>query len=162
MKREYKGRVAGLIAAALIALSPAAGAKEVVKIAFLAPLTGSVSADGIGGRNSAELAVKLHNANPRNKYEFQLVTLDDEGKPSVGGQVATQASADPTIMAVMGSYCSAATIAMVPVFIRFKVPVVVWAAVLPAITYGQKTTNINRVSATLINQNRVAAQFLVK
>ena len=65
-------------------------------------------------------------------------------------------------MAVMGSYCSAATIAMVPVFIRFKVPVVVWAAVLPAITYGQKTTNINRVSATLINQNRVAAQFLVK
>ncbi len=162
MNHESRSRIAGLIAAALIAVAPAASAKEVVKIAFLAPLTGSVSADGIGGRNSAELAVKVHNANPKAKYEFQLVTLDDECKPSVGVQVATKASADPTVMAVMGSYCSAATIAMVPVFIRFQVPDVVWAAVLPAITYGQKSKNINRVSATLINQNRVAAQFLTK
>ena len=162
MKPEYKRRIAGLVAAALMAAAPAAGAKEVVKIAFLAPLTGSVSADGIGGRNSAELAVKIHNADPKSKYEFQLVALDDECKPSVGVQVATKASADPTIMTVIGSWCSAATIAMVPVFIRFQVPVVVWAAVLPQITYGQKTRNINRVSATLINQNRVAAQFMVK
>jgi len=147
---------------ALLAGAPLAGAKETVKIAFLAPLTGSVSADGIGGRNSAELAVKLHNADPKSKYEFQLVVLDDECKPSVGVQVATKASADPSIMAVMGSYCSAATIAMVPVFIRFNVPVVVWAAVLPEITYGQKTRNINRVSTTLINQNRVAAEFMTK
>jgi len=162
MKPEFKSRIAGLAAAALVALAPTASAKEVVKIAFLAPLTGSVSADGIGGRNSAELAVKIHNADPKSKYEFQLVTLDDECKPSTGVQVATKASADPSIMTVIGSYCSAATIAMVPVFIRFQVPVVVWAAVLPAITYGQKTKNINRVSATLINQNRVAAEFMVK
>jgi branched-chain amino acid transport system substrate-binding protein len=162
MKREFRSGIAGLIAAALMAAMPVAQAKEVVKIAFLAPLTGSVSADGIGGRNSAELAVKLHNANPKSKYEFQLVALDDECKPSVAVQVATKASADPSIMAVIGSWCSAATIAMVPVFIRFQVPVVVWAAVLPQITYGQKTKNINRVSATLINQNRVAAEFMVK
>ena len=162
MKHGLKSRLAGLVAAALMAAAPAAGAKEVVKIAFLAPLTGSVAADGIGGRNSAELAVKHHNADPKSKYEFQLVALDDECKPSVGVQVATKASADPSIMTVIGSWCSAATIAMVPVFIRFQVPVVVWAAVLPQITYGQKTKNINRVSATLINQNRVAAEFMVK
>ncbi len=162
MKREFGSGLVGLIAAALIAATPAADAKEVVKIAFLAPLTGSVSADGIGGRNSAELAVKIHNADPKSKYEFQLVALDDECKPSVGVQVATKASADPSISAVVGSWCSAATIAMVPVFIRFQVPVVVWAAVLPQITYGQKTPNINRVSATLINQNRVSAEFMVK
>ena len=162
MKPKFTRRIAGLIAAAVFAAAPAADAKEVVKIAFLAPLTGSVSADGIGGRNSAELAVKLHNADPKSKYEFQLVALDDECKPSVGVQVATKASADPSIMTVIGSWCSAATIAMVPVFIRFNVPVVVWAAVLPQITYGQKTKNINRVSATLINQNRVAAEFMTK
>ena len=151
-----------LLGFAMIVGAPTASAKEVVKIAFLAPLTGSVSADGIGGRNSAELAVKLHNADPKSKYEFQLVTLDDECKPSVGVQVATKASADPSIMTVIGTYCSAATVAMVPVFIRFQVPVVVWAAVAPSITYGQKTHNIHRVSATLINQNRVAAQFMTK
>jgi branched-chain amino acid transport system substrate-binding protein len=162
MKLELRSRIIGVAAAVLMALAPVASAKEVVKIAFLAPLTGSVSADGIGGRNSAELAVKLHNADPKSKYEFQLVALDDECKPSVGVQVATKASADPSIMTVIGSWCSAATIAMGPVFIRFQVPVVVWAAVLPQITYGQKTKNINRVSATLINQNRVAAEFMVK
>ena len=163
MNRKFKQRIGtALVGLAMIAGAPLASAKEVVKIAFLAPLTGSVSADGIGGRNSAELAVKVHNADPKSKYEFQLVTLDDECKPSTGVQVATKASADPSIMTVIGSYCSAATIAMVPVFIRFKVPVVVWAAVLPAITYGQKSDNINRVSATLINQNRVAAQFMTK
>jgi branched-chain amino acid transport system substrate-binding protein len=163
MNRKLKQGIAtALVGLAAMAGAPLAGAKEVVKIAFLAPLTGAVSADGIGGRNSAELAVKLHNADPKSKYQFELVTLDDECKPSVGVQVATKASADPSIMAVMGSYCSAATIAMVPVFIRFNVPVVVWAAVLPEITYGQKTKNINRVSATLINQNRVAAEFMTK
>ena len=162
MQHGFKSRLASVVAAALMAAAPAAYAKDVVKIAFLAPLTGSVAADGIGGRNSAELAVKHHNADPKSKYEFQLVALDDECKPSVGVQVATKASADPSIMAVIGSWCSAATIAMVPVFIRFQVPVVVWAAVLPQITYGQKTKNINRVSATLINQNRVAAEFMVK
>lgn len=163
MSRKFKQRIGtALVGLAMIASAPLTSAKEVVKIAFLAPLTGSVSADGIGGRNSAELAVKIHNADPKSKYEFQLVTLDDECKPSTGVQVATKASADPSIMAVIGSYCSAATIAMVPVFIRFQVPVVVWAAVLPAITYGQKTHNIHRVSATLINQNRVAAQFMTK
>jgi branched-chain amino acid transport system substrate-binding protein len=163
MNRKFKQTIGtALVGLAMIAGAPLASAKEVVKIAFLAPLTGAVSADGIGGRNSAELAVKIHNADPKSKYEFQLVALDDECKPSVGVQVATKASADPSIMTVIGSYCSAATIAMVPVFIRFNVPVVVWAAVLPEITYGQKTRNINRVSATLINQNRVAAEFMTK
>jgi branched-chain amino acid transport system substrate-binding protein len=115
MKRTLKqGIGTALVGLAMIAGAPLASAKEVVKIAFLAPLTGAVSADGIGGRNSAELAVKLHNADPKSKYEFQLVALDDECKPSVGVQVATKASADPSIMAVIGSYCSAATIAMVP------------------------------------------------
>lgn len=62
----------------------AADATETVKLAFIGPLTGSNSAHGLGGRNSAELAVKLHNAQPNAKYKFELMSLDDECKPSVG------------------------------------------------------------------------------
>jgi branched-chain amino acid transport system substrate-binding protein len=34
-------------------------AKDTVKVAFISPLTGGVSAIGVGGRNSADLAVRL-------------------------------------------------------------------------------------------------------
>ena len=45
---------------ALFALmSLAANAKETVRIAFIGPLTGGNSAIGLGGRNSADLAVRL-------------------------------------------------------------------------------------------------------
>lgn len=37
-------------------------AKESVKLAFIGPLTGGVSTNGLGGRNSADLAVKLRTA----------------------------------------------------------------------------------------------------
>src|SRR4051812_37071689 len=47
---------------AMLALAPAAArAKDTVRIAFVGPLTGGNSAIGLGGRNSADLAVKLRN-----------------------------------------------------------------------------------------------------
>ena len=57
------GAAAMLAASASMLLGSApAAAKDVVKIAFIGPLTGGVSAIGLGGRNSAELAVRLRNA----------------------------------------------------------------------------------------------------
>ncbi|HEX2518214.1 MAG TPA: branched-chain amino acid ABC transporter substrate-binding protein, partial [Castellaniella sp.] len=62
-------------------------AKEVVKIAFIGPLTGGSAAIGLGGRNSADLAVRQHNADPKAKYTYQLVVQDDECRPNIGVQV---------------------------------------------------------------------------
>ena len=50
----------------MIATGPAL-AKDTVEVAFIGPLTGGVSAIGVGGRNSADLAVKLRNADPKAK-----------------------------------------------------------------------------------------------
>lgn len=141
-------------------LGGAAQARDVVRIAFIGPLTGSNSAHGLGGRNAAELAVKLHNAKPGARYTYELVSLDDECKPNVGVQVATRAATDKSILAVIPHYCSAVAVATVDVYERFQAPVVVWAAVHPDVTYGRKTAVMNRVSATLIKQNEVAAKFL--
>lgn len=150
-----------LLCSALAAgFTGAAGAADTVKLAFIGPLTGSNSAHGLGGRNSAELAVKLHNAKPDSKYKFELMSLDDECKPNVGVQVATRAAADKSVMVVIPHYCSAVAVATVDVYARFNAPVIVWAAVHPDITYKKKTREMHRVSATLINQNKVAAQFL--
>ncbi|WP_246088731.1 branched-chain amino acid ABC transporter substrate-binding protein [Phreatobacter stygius] len=135
-------------------------AKDKVKIAFVGPLTGALSPHGIGGRNSAELAVKLMNADPTTKYDYELVVLDDECKPNVGVQVVTKIASDRSIIAAIPHYCSATAIATVDIFNRFKLPMVVWAAVLPEITYARKYPEVHRVSGILIGQNRVGAQFM--
>ena len=127
---------------------------------FIGPLTGANSPYGVGARNSAELAVRLANADPKSKYSYELVPLDDECKPNVGVQVSTKVGADRSIMAAVPFYCSATAIAAVDVFARFHLPMIVYAAVLPDITYAKKIPEVHRVSGVLIGQMRVAAKFM--
>ena len=135
-------------------------AKDKVKISFIGPLTGGTAANGLGGRNSAELAVRLRNADPKAKYEYELVVLDDECKPNVAVQVATKAGADRGIVASVSHYCSVAAIAAVETYNRLGLPMVVWGAVLPDITYRNKFAEVHRVNGTMINQNEVAAKLM--
>src|SRR4051795_12189763 len=99
MIRNGKIIIVGLMAAALTLAAGAATAKDKVKVGFIGPLTGGVSVNGIGGRNSADLAVRLRNADAKAKYEYELVVLDDECKPNVAVQVATRMAADKDIIA---------------------------------------------------------------
>ena len=46
-------------------------AKDKVKVGFIGSLTGGTSANGLGGRNSADLAVRLRNADPKAKYDLR-------------------------------------------------------------------------------------------
>jgi branched-chain amino acid transport system substrate-binding protein len=139
---------------------PPVGAKDTVRIAFIGPLTGGVAANGLGGRNSADLAVRLRNADPKAKYTYELMVLDDECKPNVGVQVATRAASDNSVIAGVTHYCSTVAMAAVDVYKRFGLPVVVWGAVLPDITYANDYKEIHRVNGTMINQNETAAQFV--
>ena len=137
-------------------------ARDRVKIAFIGPLTGGVSANGLGGRNSADLAVRLRNADPKAKYEYELVSLDDECKPNIGVQVATKVASDKNIVAGVTHYCSTVAMATVDVYHKFGLPVVVWGAVLPDITYANDYKEIHRVNGTMINQNQTAAKFMTE
>ena len=145
---------------ALLSCGSLVAAKDTVKIAFIGPLTGGVAANGIGGRNSADLAVRLHNEDLKSKYKIELVVLDDECKPNVGVQVATKAASDKSIIAGVTHYCSAVAMSTVDVYHKFGMPAVVWGAVLPEVTYGNEYKEIHRVNGTMINQNNVAARFM--
>jgi len=156
-----RGLLVPLTLLAAVTLSSAGvSAKEVVKIAFIGPLTGGVSANGLGGRNSADLAVKLRNADPKSKYTYELAALDDECKPNIGVQVATKVAADKAIVAGVTHYCSTVAMGAVDIYHKFGLPVIVWGAVLPDITYGNKYEEVHRVNGTMINQNDVAAKFM--
>ena len=115
---------------------------------------------GLGGRNSADLAVRLRNADADAKYEYEMVVLDDECKPNIGVQVATKAAADSDVVAGVTHYCSAVAIGTVDTYHKFGLPVIVWGAVLPDITYGNDYPEIHRVNGTMINQNDTAADFM--
>jgi len=154
-----KLRLAAVVLA--VALAAPARAKDTVRIAFIGPLTGGNSALGLGGRNSADLAVKLRNADPKARYQYELVVLDDECKPDAGVQVATKAAADKGVVAGVTHYCSVVAMATVETYHRFGLPVVVWGAVLPDITYGHDFKEIHRVNGTMINQNETAAKFML-
>ncbi len=162
MTRIARLTTAGLAALALALAAGAAGAKEKVKVGFIGPLTGGVSANGLGGRNSADLAVRLRNADPKAKYEYELVVLDDECKPNVAVQVATKMAADKDIIAGATHYCSATAIATVDTYHKFGFPVIVWGAVLPDITYRHKYPEVHRVNGTMINQNDANAALISK
>ncbi|MFZ3285767.1 MAG: branched-chain amino acid ABC transporter substrate-binding protein [Telluria sp.] len=141
-------------------LAGSAMAKDVVKLAFVGPLTGGNSSIGLGGRNSADLAVRMRNADPKSKYTYELVIQDDECRPNVGVQVATKIAADNNIVAGVTHFCSAVAMGTVGVYHRFGMPAVVWGAVLPEITYGNNYKEIHRVNGTMINQSEVAAKFM--
>lgn len=154
-------RTAVAIAAVIFTFAAvSAEAKDKVKVGFIGPLTGGVSVNGLGGRNSADLAVRLRNANPNAKYEYELVVLDDECKPNVAVQVATKMAADKDIIAGATHYCSATAIATVDVYHKFGFPVIVWGAVLPDITYRNKYAEVHRVNGTMINQNDANAELI--
>ena len=142
-----------------VSIEPAM-AKKTVKVGFIAPLSGGVSANGLGGRNSVELAVQLRNADPNTKYHYELEILDDECKPNIGVQVATKLAADRKVIGAVTHYCSAVALSAVDIFHRFGLPAIVWGAVHPDITYGNNYPEVFRVNGTMINQNEVAAKFV--
>jgi branched-chain amino acid transport system substrate-binding protein len=147
----------------LLGLSLAAGpaiAKDRVKTGFIGPLTGGSSVIGLGGRNSAELAVRLRNADANAKYEYELAVLDDECKPNVGVQVATKMATDKDVIAAVTHYCSSVAIATVDVYHKFGLPIAVWGAVLPDITYRNKYAEVHRVNGMMINQNDANAALV--
>jgi branched-chain amino acid transport system substrate-binding protein len=151
--------MAFLFVTLMVGLAPAM-AKKTVKVGFIAPLTGGVSANGLGGRNSAELAVKLKNEDPETKYHYEFEALDDECKPNIGVQVATKLAADRKVIGAVTHYCSAVALGTVDIYHRFGLPVIVWGAVHPDITYGNTYTEVHRVNGTMINQNETAAKFM--
>ena len=101
MRKTCRRTTIAIALLAFAAATVAAEAKDKVKVGFIGPLTGGVSVNGLGGRNSVDLAVRLRNADPKSKYEYELVVLDDECKPNVAVQVATKMAADKDIIAVV-------------------------------------------------------------
>ncbi|MFB7309153.1 branched-chain amino acid ABC transporter substrate-binding protein [Streptomyces sp. NPDC056192] len=83
--------------------SSGGGDTQTVVIGLDAPLTGDLSALGLGIKNSADLAVQTANKDktvPGVKFELQ--PLDDQAQPSVGQQNATKFIDNKAVLGIVG------------------------------------------------------------
>lgn len=79
------------------------GDTQTVVIGVDAPITGDLSALGLGIKNSAELAVKTANKEKTVPgIKFEVKPLDDQAQPSVGQQNAQKFIDDDAVLGVVG------------------------------------------------------------
>ncbi|MFI5566181.1 branched-chain amino acid ABC transporter substrate-binding protein [Streptomyces sp. NPDC051740] len=108
-----------------------------VVIGVDAPMTGDLSALGLGIKNSVDLAAKTAN---KEKYvegvTFKIEALDDQGQVSVGQQNATKLVANDDVLGVVGPLNSSVGEAMQKVFDQAKLVEVSPANTNPALTQG--------------------------
>jgi branched-chain amino acid transport system substrate-binding protein len=115
------------------------GGGTTVVIGVDAPLTGDLSALGLGIKNSVDLAAKT--ANKEKTVEgvtFKVEALDDQAQPSSGQQNATKLVADKDVLGVVGPLNSSVAESMQKVFDDAKLVEVSPANTNPALTQGTK------------------------
>ncbi|MFF2776197.1 branched-chain amino acid ABC transporter substrate-binding protein [Streptomyces sp. NPDC058052] len=148
------------------------GGGVTVTIGLDAPLTGELSALGLGIKNSADLAVKTANKKEYVKgVTFKLVTLDDQAQPSAGQQNATKLVADKSVLGVVGPLNSGVAESMQKVFDDAKLVQVSPANTNPALSQGPNWASGDkkrgyksyfRTATTDAIQGPFAAQYVFK
>ncbi|QNP73295.1 branched-chain amino acid ABC transporter substrate-binding protein [Streptomyces roseirectus] len=114
-----------------------AGGNTVVTIGLDAPITGGLSAMGLGMKNSADLAVKNANAQQYVKgVTFKMVPLDDQGQSAPGQQNATKFVADKSVLGVVGPLNSSVAVSMQKVFEAASLVQISPANTGPSLTQG--------------------------
>ncbi|MFJ5548376.1 branched-chain amino acid ABC transporter substrate-binding protein [Streptomyces sp. NPDC093225] len=141
-----------------------------VVIGVDAPLTGDLSALGLGIRNSVDLATQQANAK---KYvpgvTFKFEAYDDQAQPSSGQQNATKLVANKDVLGVVGPLNSSVSESMQKVFDDAKLTQISPANTNPALTQGPKWNtgekarpykSYFRTATTDAIQGPFAAQYL--
>ena len=116
--------------------SAAAGATTVT-IGVDAPLTGPLSALGLGIQNSVDLAIKTANSTHEVPgVTFKISALDDKKSPQQGQQNATALVADSNVIGVVGPLNSGVAVSMQKIFDEANLVEVSPANTNPALTQG--------------------------
>jgi branched-chain amino acid transport system substrate-binding protein len=116
--------------------STSSGNKTAV-IGIMAPLSGSLSALGLGIQHSVELAVKQANAsNAIPGWTLKTEAKDDQALPDVGKNAATAFASEPNVAGVVGNLNSSVSQSTQPVLATAKIVQVSPANTNPSLTQG--------------------------
>lgn len=148
----------------------AGGGDTTVVIGVDAPLTGDLSALGLGIRNSVDLAVRQANEKKYVKgVTFKIEALDDQAQASSGQQNATKLTANKDVLGVVGPLNSSVSESMQKVFDDAKLVQISPANTSPSLSQGPKWATGEKVrtyksyfrtATTDAIQGPFAAQYL--
>jgi branched-chain amino acid transport system substrate-binding protein len=141
---------------------------KVAKIGVVAPLSGDLSALGLGIRNSVDLAIRQANeAKTVPGWTLELAAEDDEAKPDVGKNAATKLAGEDEVVGVVGALNSSVSQSLQPVFAAANIAQISPANTGPSLTMGPDATNPKRPYPTFfrtcttdIVQGGFAANYL--
>jgi branched-chain amino acid transport system substrate-binding protein len=118
---------------------------KVAKIGVIAPLSGDLSALGLGIRNSVDLAIRQANeSNAIPGWTLELAAEDDEAKPDVGKNAATKLAGDDEVIGVVGTLNSSVAQSVQPVLAAANIAMVSPANTNPTLTKGPDLANPTR------------------
>ncbi len=128
---------AGTIGLGALAVSLCAGAETVVKIGAAGPLTGSSAQSGKDDERGVQLAINELNARKMiiggQPVRFQLESVDDQGDPKVGVNVA-QKLVDDGVAVVIGHYNSGVSIPAARIYNDAHIVMITGASSNPQLT----------------------------
>lgn len=140
-------------------------------IGVIAPLSGDLSAMGIGIQHSVELAVKQANDSKAIPgWTLKVEAKDDEAKTETAKNAATALAGDNNVIGVVGTLNSSTAQNVQPVLATAKIPMVSPANTNPSLTRGADFANAPkraypnyfRTCTTDDVQGPFAAQYLLE
>ena len=144
-------------------------ATKTAKIGLVAPLTGDLSAVGLGMQYSVDLAIKQ--ANQQNKvkgWKLELDAQSDDAMPGPAQNAATSLASDTDVAGVVGTLNSSTALIVQPILAQADIAMISPANTNPSLTQGadyltsKKRTydNYFRTATTDAVQGPFAAQYV--
>lgn len=146
------------------------GADKKAVIGLIAPLSGGLSAMGLGMRNSVDLAIKQANESKAIPgWTLELDAKDDEGKPEPGKNAASAMASSDTVVGVVGTLNSSVAGPVQPVLNTANIAMISPANTNPSLTRGPNLAEPKRIYANYFRtcttddvQGPFAAQYLIE
>jgi branched-chain amino acid transport system substrate-binding protein len=145
------------------------GGDKVAKIGVIAPLSGDLSALGLGIKNGVDLAIKQANESKKiSGWKLEISAQDDQATANVGATAASRLSSDTAVVGVVGTLNSSVAEQVAPVLQQAHIVQISPANTGVALTgrdnlaaQKRKYTNYYRVATTDDIQGPFAAQYLL-
>ncbi len=128
MSRRFFGTMAGGLAAAMLAFSPARLPAQTVKIGLINSYTGFLAEPADEAQKGIDLYVKEHSKDLPPGVKVELLRRDDASNPEVGKRLAQELITRDHVQLLAGIILSPVAAAVAPLTAQAKVPLVICAA----------------------------------
>jgi len=158
-------RILGVVGAVVLSVGTLAtstqAASKTVSLVFQGPLSGAEALAGQDELLGTLTALQIYNdSNPAVKVK--LIKADDQGDPAVAGPVSQGIAADKSVVGIVGSAYSGATIASFPAYKAAAIPMVSQSATRVTLTDPKAADNGFPIFHRVVPPDSVQGPALVR